>query len=251
MITYNEFLPALLGSNALPKYSGYNPNVNPTIANEFSTVLFRFDHSILDNEVDRLNNDGTDIADPNGASVDLTAAFFNPILIDPTGAVDPLTGQVSTDIDPILKVIASGVAQETDLLAVRDIRNFLFGNGDEGGEDLIARDIQRARDNGLPDYNTMRADNGLPRVTSFAQITSNVQVQQKLQQFYASVNTSTPSWVPWPRTICPARTWGRCSKGDWSISSRASATATASSTSTNSGAPMSCVFSIRPTRWPR
>jgi hypothetical protein len=74
-----------------------------------------------------------------------------------------------------------------DLLAINDVRNLLFGNG-QGGQDLIARDIQRGRDNGLPDYNTMRVAYGLAPVTSFAQITSNVQVQKELQQAYGSVN---------------------------------------------------------------
>ena len=36
VITYNEFLPALLGDNALPNYSGYNPETNPSILNEFT-----------------------------------------------------------------------------------------------------------------------------------------------------------------------------------------------------------------------
>ena len=31
-ITYNQWLPALLGNNALPKYQGYDPTVNPDIA---------------------------------------------------------------------------------------------------------------------------------------------------------------------------------------------------------------------------
>jgi hypothetical protein len=34
-ITYNEFLPALLGPGALAPYSGYKPNVNPGISTEF------------------------------------------------------------------------------------------------------------------------------------------------------------------------------------------------------------------------
>src|SRR5947199_2682369 len=147
---------------------------------------------MLDNEVDRLNNNGTDVTDPAGASVDLTQDFFDPNLLNPSGAVDPLTGHVSTDIGAVLKGNASGIAQETDLLAVRDIRNLLFGNGVAGGQDLIARDVQRGRDNGLPDYNTVRAAYGLPRVTSFAQITSNVQVQQELQRVYGSVNAIDP-----------------------------------------------------------
>src|SRR5262249_39805009 len=135
IITYTEWLPALLGPGALPAYTGYKPNVNPSIANEFSTAMFRFAHSQLDNEVDRLNNDGTDIA---GGSVDLAQAFFNPTLINPAGVTDPYSGHVSTDIDAILKGAASGDAQEVDLLAVRDIRNLLFGPPGAGGSDLIA-----------------------------------------------------------------------------------------------------------------
>src|SRR5262249_31490807 len=165
--------------------TGYKPWVNPSISNEFSTALFRFAHSQLDNGVDRLNNDGTDIPD---GGVDLAQAFFNPTLLNPAGVLDPFSGYLSTDIDPILKGAASGDAQEVDLLAVRDIRNLLFGPPGSGGSDLIARDIQRGRDHGLTDYNSMRVAYGLPRVTSFAQITSNVQVQQKLQQLYGSVD---------------------------------------------------------------
>ncbi|MCA9147333.1 MAG: hypothetical protein KDB05_31365, partial [Planctomycetales bacterium] len=43
-ITYNEFLPSLLGRNALSEYRGYDATVNPTIANEFSTAAYRFGH---------------------------------------------------------------------------------------------------------------------------------------------------------------------------------------------------------------
>src|SRR5581483_211498 len=71
MITYNQWLPALLGPNALPKYTGYKSSVNPGISNEFSTAMFRFAHSQLDNEVDRLNNNGTET---RAGDVELTQA---------------------------------------------------------------------------------------------------------------------------------------------------------------------------------
>jgi hypothetical protein len=188
-IVYFEWLPALLGPNALPAYTGYNPNVTADIANEFSTAIFRFAHSQLDNGIDRLNNNGTDITtDPAGATVDLAAAFFNPTLINLAGVVDHFSGHTSTGINPILKGAASGIAQEVDLLAVRDIRNLLFGPPGAGGTDLIARDIQRGRDHGLADYNSMRVAYGLSKVTSFSQITSDQTVVAELQALYGDVN---------------------------------------------------------------
>jgi hypothetical protein len=190
IITYTEFLPAILGPNTLPAYKGYNANVDPSISTEFSTVAFRFGHSLLSGTVGRQTNDGLDIADVNpiGAGVDLTQAFFNPNLISATGSVDPLTGHTSSDISAILKADADNGANEMDLLAIRQIRNFLFGPPGAGGTDLIARDIQRARDHGIGTYNDVRAAYGLPRVTSFDQITSNVAVQQKLQAAYGTVD---------------------------------------------------------------
>src|SRR5207249_851823 len=113
ILTYTEWLPALLGPNALPAYTGYKSNVDPAIANEFSTAMFRFAHSQLDNEIDRLNNNGTETA---AGSVDLAQAFFNPTLINAAGVKDPFSGELSTGIDAILKGAASGDAQEVDLL---------------------------------------------------------------------------------------------------------------------------------------
>ena len=49
-IIYTQYLPALLGPDA-PTYTGYNSTVNPSIATEFSTVAFRFGHSMLNNTV--------------------------------------------------------------------------------------------------------------------------------------------------------------------------------------------------------
>ena len=55
-ITFNEFLPALLGEDAIAPYDGYDPTVNPGIANEFSTAAYRLGHSMLNNEVEFIGN---------------------------------------------------------------------------------------------------------------------------------------------------------------------------------------------------
>jgi hypothetical protein len=193
MITYGEFLPAILGPKALPQYTGYKDSVNAGIATEFSTVGYRFGHSLLSNGVGRNNNDGTDITDPTGSgTVNLAEDFFDPNLISATPTVDPSTGHISTNIGAILKADVDNNANETDLLLIDEIRNTLFGPPGAGGTDLAARDIQRARDHGIGTYNQVRVAYGLPAVTSFAQITSNIAVQQDLQATYGSVDKIDP-----------------------------------------------------------
>jgi peroxidase len=194
-IIYNDYLPDLLGKGAIPKYTGYNPNVNASIATEFSTVAFRFGHSMLDNGIDRNTNNGLDLTgDPAGSDISLATDFFDPNVLNPAGVTDPLTGHVSTDIGAILKGDADGLAEADDIMDVDDIRDLLFGNGGltDNGQDLIARDVERARDDGIGSYNQVREAYGLAPVTSFAQITSNVQVQQELQEAYGSVNNIDP-----------------------------------------------------------
>ena len=177
---YNEWIPAVLGQSALPEYAGYNSKVNATISNEFSTVAYRFGHSLVSPTIAVEGNDGQSTE----AAIPLSEDFFDPYILNPSGVTDPLTGETSTDIGTILKGEADGDGQAMDMMAVSSIRNLLFGNGGEGGQDLIALDVQRGRDHGIPDYNTLRVDLGLPAVTSFSQITKNVQVQQELEAAY-------------------------------------------------------------------
>ena len=73
VITYKEFLPALLGQGALTAYRGYNANVDPSIANEFSTAAFRL-HTLINDDVEFFGNDGRAVRD----EVELAEAFFNP-----------------------------------------------------------------------------------------------------------------------------------------------------------------------------
>jgi peroxidase len=56
-VTWNEFLPRVLGWNAINLYElgletdgfydGYDEKCNPTIMNEFAAAAFRFGHSLL------------------------------------------------------------------------------------------------------------------------------------------------------------------------------------------------------------
>lgn len=177
-ITYKEWLPTLLGPGGVPGYTGYRPGVNPAIANEFAAAGFRFGHSLLENEVEFLGNDGRAMDD----ELPLAQAFFNPSVVQGHG------------IDPVLKYLASDLSSEVDTKVVSGLRNFLFGPPGAGGLDLASLNIQRGRDHGLADYNTVRAAYGLGRVTSFSQITRDPDLQAKLRDLYGSVN-NIDLWV--------------------------------------------------------
>jgi hypothetical protein len=176
-VTYNEFLPALLGTGAIESYRGYSAAVDPSIANEFSTASFRM-HSLINDDVEFFGNDGRAVRD----EVALAEAFNNPDLLRETGA------------DPILKYLASTHAQEIDSQIVESLRNFLFGQPGQGGFDLASLNIQRGRDHGLADYNSVREAYGLPRVASFAEITSDTALQESLATLYETVD-NIDLWV--------------------------------------------------------
>lgn len=179
-ITYNEWIPSLFGAGALSAYSGYDPSVDASIATEFSTAAFRIGHTLLSPQIQRVDNSGNPI--PEGPAA-LQASFFNPAMVTDEGG-----------IGPILKGLASQAAQEIDTHIVDDVRNFLFGPPGAGGFDLAALNIQRGRDMGVADYNTLRQSYGLPAVQSFSDISSDIDVQLALQSVYADVDSIDP-WV--------------------------------------------------------
>jgi hypothetical protein len=175
-ITYNEFLPAVLGPGALARYQGYRESVNPGIANEFSTAAYRFGHSMVPPTLLRLDRSLQPI--PAG-DLKLVEAFFNPREIIDNGG-----------IDPILRGAAHQVAQEVDARLVDGIRNMLFGMpGTIGsGTDLASLNIQRGRDHGVSDYNSVRRALGLPPARSVADITADDETQLQLLLLYPDVN---------------------------------------------------------------
>lgn len=181
IITYNEFLPALIGENALPPYNGYKATVDPTIINEFSAAAYRLGHSMLSAKLMRIESDG-DVS--SGGNIALRDAFFS----------GPTYLKKKKDLDPILRGLAMQTHQRIDAKVIIDVRNFLFGAPGAGGFDLASLNIQRGRDHGLGSYNETRVALGLPRVNSFSEISSDPALQLSLFRTYGSVD-NIDLWV--------------------------------------------------------
>lgn len=171
IITYRDFIPRLLGPNALPPYAGYNQRVDPGIENVFSTAAFRVGHTMLSPVLLRLDQHNQSIG-----NVRLRDAFFNPTLVSSVG------------IEVYLRGLAKQAHQTIDGYIVDDVRNFLFGPPGAGGFDLPALNMQRGRDHGLPRYNVVRQNFGLAPKSSFADICSDPLMKAKLTSCFATVN---------------------------------------------------------------
>jgi len=174
VITYHEFLPALLGPDALMHYRGYRWSASPAIMNAFSTAVYRFGHSALSPTLLRLDAAGAEI--PEG-HLPLRDAFFRPDRLINEGG-----------IEPILRGLAAQVCSSIDTELVDDVRNFLFGPPGAGGFDLASLNIQRGRDHGLPSYNDARFALGLTVRQSFSEVTTDPDTQSRLASVYATVD---------------------------------------------------------------
>jgi peroxidase len=170
-ITYSEFLPHLLGPDAIPAYHGYDPSVNPTITEEFEGAAYRFGHSIVSSDINSIDNLGATTAEQA-----LADSFFE----------SPATFVSNGGADGLLRHLASDTAQPLDTHIVEDLRSLL--NDPPDATDLAAINIQRAHDLGLGTLNETRTALGLTPYTSFDQITSDTATASALKQAYGTVD---------------------------------------------------------------
>lgn len=176
-IVYEEWLPTL-GIDVDP-YNGYNLEINPGIMNVFSAAAFRYGHTTINSSLLRMDDNGNTI--PEG-DILLRNAFFNP------GATFDI------GIEPYLIGMSTVVQQDFDCKVIDDLRNFLFGPPGAGGMDLVALNIQRGRDRGLADYNTLRMEFGMTAVADFSEMTNDPLMNMALDNIYQDIDNIDP-WV--------------------------------------------------------
>ncbi|XP_070182293.1 chorion peroxidase-like, partial [Littorina saxatilis] len=159
-IMYADWLPIILGPASMKRRGlavgpgverpEYSSMIDPSIPSSFGAAVFRFGHTLIPRTI------------PVGNQKPLLRdLFFKPFM-------------VRDNVENIVEGMATGIDHDTrsqmpDAFIVEEVTDHLFET-EEGvgkGFDLIALNIQRARDHGIPPYNDFRDHCGLRRITSF------------------------------------------------------------------------------------
>jgi hypothetical protein len=177
-IVYEEWLPTL-GVSVEP-YVGYDPQTNPSIMNVFSTAAYRYGHTTINGMLMRMDESKNEMPEGN---ISLKDAYFNPTAIAEVNGIEPFIMGMSTVVQ-----------QKMDCYVIDELRNFLFGPPGAGGLDLAALNINRGRDRGLADFNTIRNEFGYQKLNTFADLTSDLVMRQKLAAIYQDIDNIDP-WV--------------------------------------------------------
>ncbi|XP_068792535.1 thyroid peroxidase [Struthio camelus] len=184
IITLRDYIPKIIGPDAFNQYiglyRGYDPTINPTVSNIFSTAAFRFGHATIQPIVKRLNAQYLD--DPELPNLHLHEVFFSPWRLVKEGGLDPLLRGL---------LAHSAKLQVQDQLLNEELTEKLFVLSNNGSLDLASLNLQRGRDHGLPGYNDWREFCGLPKLeteTDLNTVINNQKVTEKIMELYHNPN---------------------------------------------------------------
>ncbi|XP_078492478.1 myeloperoxidase [Ciona intestinalis] len=166
-ITFNEFLPIMLGDDVMRRfdlkltnkgyYYGYDPLYDATADVSVMTAALRLGHTLVNHILTRPNPDFS--INQNDPIINLHTQFFNAIpLFEKFGAGSVIRGMVT---DHAMKF-------DTDF--AEGLIDRLFAEEGKYGKDLPAINIQRGRDHGVPSYNEHRKFCGLKAATNFDEL---------------------------------------------------------------------------------
>lgn len=170
-ITFEDYLPKVLGKDGILPFQGYQYDVNPGILNEFSTAAFRYGHSLIRPSFEVLDKG----YNPVRAAIPLKEMFFNNLFIRKHG------------IEPILLGLLANTSQDVDPLLAEGLTKHLFEREHTIGLNLASLNIQRGRDHGLSGYNTYRKLCGMKSAETFDDLAleiKNAKYREVLKKLY-------------------------------------------------------------------
>ncbi|KAJ8664263.1 hypothetical protein QAD02_005925 [Eretmocerus hayati] len=184
-ITYREFLPIVLGPDIMKifdieplkrgYYEGYDENIDPNIANAFSTAAYRFGHSLVQRSFVRFDKNHR----PLFNNVSIHEEFSHPVNLETAGSVER-----------ILLGLVNQPCQRRDEFISDELTSHLFQTpGFEFGMDLAAINIQRGRDHGIAPFVDWRQPCSLGPIRNWDDMARimDPETARTFQEIYASV----------------------------------------------------------------
>uniref|UniRef100_UPI00398F1C9E dual oxidase 2-like isoform X2 n=1 Tax=Pristiophorus japonicus TaxID=55135 RepID=UPI00398F1C9E len=165
-----EWLPAFIGQN-VSMYGGYKKQVDPGISPEFQAAAIRIINSMV----------------PPGIYMRNKACQFRNIVLNGYNRTYPALRVCNNfwnrknpnindpeDIDDLILGMASQIAEQEDHIVVTDLRDYMYGPLRFTRSDIVAMDIQRGRDSGLPSYNQARQALDLQPIANWSNINTQL-----------------------------------------------------------------------------
>ncbi|VDL71064.1 unnamed protein product [Nippostrongylus brasiliensis] len=188
-IVFKEWLPVVLGCEAMSKYdlmpkksgyfTGYDSHCDPAISQEMSTAAFRFGHTLIRAKFPRMDDSYRNMTE----AIELKDHFSNP---------SPLYDAKGGHLESMLMGLLGSESMAFDRHITDAVRNHLFAKpgGPLTGIDLPAVNIQRARDHGVQPYNKYRELCGLRVARTFDDLrtTMDIAAVKALEKVYAHVD---------------------------------------------------------------
>ncbi|KAL5020228.1 hypothetical protein ScPMuIL_003120 [Solemya velum] len=144
-ITYNEYLPYILGSQTMTQmnlsplssgyFTGYDSNLNPTIRNSFASAAFRFGHSKVHDYM------------ASHSSTSSSNHLWKDVFLKPDLMYDANSG-----VTGVARGLVQTQSQKVDRLMTTQLTRHMFERFPGTGLDLAAINIQRGRDHGTASY---------------------------------------------------------------------------------------------------
>uniref|UniRef100_A0A2P2HX17 Peroxidase-like n=1 Tax=Hirondellea gigas TaxID=1518452 RepID=A0A2P2HX17_9CRUS len=183
-ITYNEYLPIVLGQQFMVSFglvplseghaNTYLTQVDASVNNAFAAAAFRYGHTLVTTHVQGFSKFGT-----LERNLKLSQTQFAPFFL-----------YEKNSLDSLIRGLTIQPSQKFDSKFSDEVINRLFAGNGSFGLDLVALNIQRGRDHGLPSYNQWRKICHLPLAKSFNDLTDvmNLEDAQHLSTMYQHVD---------------------------------------------------------------
>nr|XP_053641293.1 dual oxidase-like [Cherax quadricarinatus] len=183
-VVYYDWLTKYIRTEATP-YQGYKATTDPQVSHIFQSAAMRFGHTLVTSGVylrDRRDEGCRTVPfslvsgqnHAQGGVRTCNSFWRSPELF----TRDP------ENFERFLMGLSSQSTESEDNVIVDDLRGNVFGPLEFSRRDLMAVNIQRARDHGLPDYNTARKYFGLETLNTLEE-----------EEFRRKTNTEVPDEV--------------------------------------------------------